>query len=197
MNNKTEIEEVETFVCDGCDSEEVGEGTTMGFSGRYIVCDYCYAEMDDCSECHGLVLSDDLTDGLCSKCEAKENTCSYCSETSVRSISGVDWDNGYKSATLTRFCEEHDAEYNPELDVEAIADRLGETAEKKEEIRQIIQNNINTRGTAWKLMLEGDDYECRQALQMMEAARSRHEDTDYDALLAKGFSKESAREYIQ
>lgn len=65
------------------------------------------------------------------------------------------------------------------------------------EIEQALKNNMTSRGLAYMAFIEameaGDVEEAEELLDRIEIARDRHMNTDYEALLQAGASKEEAR----
>jgi hypothetical protein len=106
-----------------------------------------------------------------------------------------EWENGYKKYFQRYICDDCYNEINPDINPDEIARELTDDPQEQEEITELIQNNIDTNGKLWKLLVKAEnEQEKWDIIRIMGIARDRHELTDYDELLQSGMSKESARE---
>jgi len=204
-----------TIFCEWCEEEKNEEGNMLYSSGTAdMLCDDCYVGAKECA-CHkawthediGCVNDRDYIDDKgqyhCNDCAQSEVTCSDCGEEvgkdNLRTYHtrGDANKRGFREHLYYELCEECYEERMPSIDPEEIAKSMTDDEGQQQEIIEAIENNMETNGTIWKQLKDATTEERWQIIEIMGVARSRHEDTDYDAMLASGISRDNAREYIK
>lgn len=200
-----------TYTCTWCEEEHEGEYHTVADA---VFCDECVKGVIECKDCRGewyhadvgcvgeYDFIDDYGRYHCSQCAENILRCTECQEIGVygemKLVQSKTWNNGYKSYHDHYYCPDcyratqvlsHDR-------MVQIAEYLSDEDVSSEQIIRTIQNNIDTKGTAWKLLISAESDEWADIVGMMEKAEDRHTSTNYDDLLASGISRDHAREYI-
>jgi len=204
-----------TIFCDWCEEEKKENGNKLYSSNSSdILCDDCYAGAQECA-CHkawthediGCVNDHDYIDANgqyhCNECAKSEVICQDCGEDVGREnlrtyhTRGDANKRGYREHLYYNLCETCYEDRVPSIDPEEIAKSMTENEAEQQEIIEAIENNMETNGTIWKQLKDATIEDRWEIVKIMGVARSRHEDTDYDQMLASGISKNHAREYIR
>jgi hypothetical protein len=186
--------------CAWCETYCDYDDTTATANERF--CDDCYHGVQVCV-CGEWTHSDVETwDNLtCPACAEKKSRCTHCDEQcdDLRLYETIEWHDGRRVTATDMLCDDCRAELHPEelLDINEAAEAMSEaTGMDVFDATELIENNRDTGGTAWRL-LAGDSPDYEAIARMMGVSKARHEDTGYDDMLRAGFDRDVAREIIK
>jgi len=159
-------------------------------------CSNCEADATWCKDCDAWIDWDKVNTEYCDDCQTVHNTCGHC-ETESDNLKTYHYternEKGYRNEYTSYLCKECYEEECPSIHPEEIAAEMTDNTEEQEEIAEAIQNNMDTHGTIWKQLKNATESERWGIIRIMGVARDRHEDTNYDELLASGVDRDTAR----